>query len=78
MSSDYDDLKLVSDAITDELMLDERVTGATSTLANSAPLIQIDIDPVKAAAEGFNAAQVSSSCIRSWAEAMWIPWMWTA
>ena len=61
VSSDYDDLKLVSDAITDELMLDERVTGATSTLANSAPLIQIDIDPVKAAAEGFNAAQVSSS-----------------
>ncbi len=30
----------------------KRVTGATSTLANSAPLIQIDIDPVKAAAEG--------------------------
>ncbi len=61
VSPDYDDLKAVTDAITDELMLDERVTGATSTLANSAPLIQIDIDPIRAAAEGFNAAAVSSS-----------------
>ena len=61
VSSDYDDLKRVNDAITDGLMLDGRVTGVDSTLANSAPLIRIDIDPIKASAEGLNPAQVSAS-----------------
>ena len=61
VSSDYDDLKMVNDAITDGLMLDGRVTGVDSTLANSAPLIRIDIDPIKASAEGLNPAQVSAS-----------------
>ena len=61
VSSDYDDLKTVNDDITDGLMLDERVTGVSSTLANSAPLIKIDIDPIKAAAEGLNPAQLSAS-----------------
>ncbi len=61
VSSDYDDLKEVNDAITDGLMLDERVTAVSSTLANSAPLIRIDIDPVKASAEGLNPAQLSAS-----------------
>ena len=61
VSSDYDDLKRVNDAITDGLMMDGRVTGVDSTLANSAPLIRIDIDPIKASAEGLNPAQVSAS-----------------
>ena len=61
VSSDYDDLKRVNDAITDGLMMDGRVTGVDSILANSAPLIRIDIDPIKASAEGLNPAQVSAS-----------------
>ena len=61
VDSDYDDLKEVADKIADQLMQDPRVTGATSTLANSSPMIKVDIDPVLAAAEGFTPAQLAGN-----------------
>ena len=59
--SDYDRLKEVTDKITNALMQDNRVTSATSTLANASPLIKVSIDPVAAAAEGFTPAQLAST-----------------
>jgi len=58
LNSDYDRLKEASDKITDALMLDRRVTAVNSSLANSSPLIKVDVDPVLASAEGLNPAQV--------------------
>lgn len=61
LSADYDELKEASDNITDALMLRPEVTNVNSTLANSSPLVKIDIDPVAAAAEGFVPAQLAQS-----------------
>lgn len=61
VNSDYDKLKAAADKITDQLMLDKRVTGATSTLANASPMLKVDIDPVAAAAEGFTPAQLAAN-----------------
>ena len=61
VSSDYDELKAVSDDIYDALKTDKRVTAVSSSLANAAPVIKFDIDPVSAAAEGFVPKQVAGS-----------------
>ncbi len=61
VSSDYDDLKAVSDEIFEELKHDSRLTAVTSSLANAAPVLKFEIDPVQAAAEGFAPAQVAGS-----------------
>ena len=49
-STQYDDLKAASDKIVNELTASSEVTRVHSTLENAAPLIKIDVDPVKAAA----------------------------
>jgi multidrug efflux pump subunit AcrB len=58
-STQYDDLKAASDKIVNELTASSEVTRVHSTLENAAPLIKIDVDPVKAAAEGLSPVQVA-------------------
>ena len=57
----YDELKNISDQITEALKQRPEVTKVHSTLENSASVIQIDIDPIKASAEGLVPAQVAQS-----------------
>ncbi len=61
VSSDYDKLKEASDNIYNALQMDDRVTAVSSSLANTSPIIKIKVDPVQAAAEGLNGAQVAGS-----------------
>ena len=60
-STQYDDLKAVSDQIVNELVARPDVTKVHSSLENAAPLVKIDIDPVKAAAEGLAPVQVAGT-----------------
>ncbi len=55
----YDDLKEVSDSVVNQLIDRPEVTKVHSTLENAAPLVKIDIDPIKAAAEGLSPVQVA-------------------
>lgn len=61
VNASYNDLKESTQKIKEELMLDPRVTGVSSSMDNTSPIIKVKIDPVAAAAEGFIPAQVSSS-----------------
>lgn len=60
VSTQYDELKQVSDEIVDELRARPDTTYVHSTLENDAPLVKIAVDPVKAAAEGMTPVQVAS------------------
>lgn len=60
-SIQYDELKEVSDQIANALTERQDVTKVHSTLENAAPLVKIDVDPIKAAAEGLTPVQVASS-----------------
>ena len=57
----YDELKNISDQIVNDLKERPELTKIHSSLENSAPVIQIDIDPVKASAEGMVPAQVAQT-----------------
>ncbi len=58
-STQYDSLKEVSDSIVRQLTDRPEVTRIHSTLENAAPLVKINIDPIKAAAEGLSPVQVA-------------------
>lgn len=60
VSTQYDDLKRVSDEIVEELQARPDITNVHSTLENDAPLVKIFVDPIKAAAEGLSPVQVAS------------------
>ena len=60
-STQYDDLKEVSDTIVNELTARDEITRVHSTLENSAPVIKISVDPVQAAAEGMVPVQVAAT-----------------
>lgn len=60
VSTQYDELKAVSDQIVEELQARPEVTNVHSTLENDAPLVKIYVDPVKASAEGLSPVQVAS------------------
>lgn len=60
LSTQYEALKAASDAIVEELQARPDITHVHSSLENDAPLIKIDVDPVKAAAEGLSPIQVAS------------------
>ena len=60
-STDYDELKAASNRIVEELQGRTDVTDVHSTLENSAPLVKINVDPSKAAAEGLSAAQIGAT-----------------
>ncbi len=55
----YDEVKESSDTIVAQLTARPEVTKVHSTLENAAPLIKIDIDPFKAAAEGLSPVQIA-------------------
>lgn len=58
--TDYDELKGISDSVIAELKLRKDVTKVHSSLENSAPIIKIEVDPLKASAEGLSAALVGN------------------
>lgn len=60
-STQYEELKEVSDRIMEDMRKRSDVTNVHSSLENSAPLVKIDVDPVKATAEGLNAAMIGST-----------------
>lgn len=59
-STQYDELKEASDRIVEGLKKEPQLTKIHSTLENSAPVVQIEVDPLKAAAEGLSPAQVGA------------------
>ncbi len=58
--SDYDEIKETSDAIVADLMKREEVTRVHSDAENAAPVIEVEVDAVKAKAYGLNAATIGS------------------
>jgi len=60
VSTQYDELKQASDEIVSELQKRSDATNIHSSLENSAPLVKINVDPVKAAAEGLSPTAVAS------------------
>lgn len=60
-STQYDDLKEVSDNIARELKTRPDVTKVHSTLENAAPVVKIHVDPIQATAEGLTPMQVAGS-----------------
>jgi len=60
VSTQYDELKQASDEIVTELQKRSDATNIHSSLENSAPLVKINVDPVKAAAEGLTPTAVAS------------------
>ena len=60
-SAIYDDIKETSDRLVEELKNRDDVTQVHSTLENAAPVIKLEIDPIKTAAEGLTPISVASS-----------------
>ncbi len=58
-STQYESLKQASDSIVKQLTDRPEVTRIHSSLENAAPLLKINIDPIKAAAEGMSPVQVA-------------------
>jgi len=60
-STQYDDLKKTSDLAVKDLMKRSGITKVHSTLENAAPVVKINVDPIKAAAEGLSPVQVAGT-----------------
>lgn len=60
-STQYDELKEASDRIVQALKNRPEVMRIHSSLENSAPVVKIEVDPLKAAAEGLSPAQVGGT-----------------
>lgn len=60
-STQYDELKTVSDDVVNQLIARPDITKIHSSLENAAPLIKIEVDPVKAAAEGLAPVQIAGT-----------------
>lgn len=60
-STQYDELKNASDEIVAALKECPEVMRLHSTLENSSPVVMIEVDPLKAAAEGLSAAQIGAT-----------------
>ncbi|MEY8354607.1 efflux RND transporter permease subunit [Lachnospiraceae bacterium 54-53] len=59
-STDYDALKSSSDEMVDELRKRTDVMQIHSSIENTAPVVKIKVDPVKAQAEGLTPASIGS------------------
>ena len=59
LSTDYDQLKDISDEIVDKLRAREDTAQVHSSMENDAPLVKVYVDPVKATAEGLTPMQVA-------------------
>ncbi len=60
-STQYDELKEVSDQIVEEMLARPEVTKVSSTLENAAPVVRLDIDAVKANAENITPLQIAGT-----------------
>lgn len=60
-STQYDELKEVSDQVVAQLLEHDEVTKVHSTLENAAPVVKLDIDAVKANAENITPMQIAGS-----------------
>lgn len=60
-STNYDELKEVSNKIVKELSARPEVTRIHSSLENAAPIVKIDINPIKAKAAGLTSSGIGSS-----------------
>ncbi|MDO4294623.1 MAG: efflux RND transporter permease subunit [bacterium] len=71
-SAQYEDAKAVSDRLVEELRGRSDVTQVHSSLENAAPVVKLEIDPIKTAAEGLTPIAVATSVngILSGTEAM--------
>ena len=56
-STNYDELKAVSDQITQELIKRPELTKVHSTLENAASVVKVTVNPIKAKAAGLTPAQ---------------------
>ncbi len=59
LSTNYDQLKDISDEIVDKLRAREDTAQIHSTMENDAPLVKVSVDPIKATAEGVTPVQVA-------------------
>ena len=57
-STNYDDLKAVSDKVTEELSARPELTKVHSSLENAASVVKVTVNPIKARAAGLTAGQV--------------------
>ena len=60
-STDYDALKEVSDKIAEELSLRPELTKVHSSLENSASVVKVTVNPIKAKAAGLTSAQIGGT-----------------
>ena len=60
LGTQYDELKEVSDKIVEEMTERDDVINVHSSMENTAPIVNIKVDPVMAAAEGLTASQIGS------------------
>lgn len=60
-STQYDELKEVSDRIAEELKAREEIAKVHTSLENAAPVVKLHIDSVKAGAEGMTPAMVAGT-----------------
>ena len=60
-SIDYDELKAASDQIVEAMRESGYVIKVHSSLENSAPLVKVDVDPIRAAAEGLTPIQIAAA-----------------
>ena len=59
--ADYDEVKEISETIVNELKEREDVTKVHSDLENSAPVVEVQVDALKAQAEGLTAADIGGA-----------------
>lgn len=59
-STDYDALKVASDQLVEGLREREDVMQVHSSIENAAPVVKVEVDPVKAQAEGLTPASIGS------------------
>lgn len=60
-STNYDDLKAVSDKIAEELSKRPELTKVHSTLENAASVVKVTVNPIKARAAGLTPAQIGGT-----------------
>ena len=59
--ADYDEVKEISETIVNELKERDDVTKVHSDLENSAPVVEVQVDALKAQAEGLTAADIGGA-----------------
>ena len=76
-STDYDELKSVSDQVVAELMERPELARVHSTLENSAPVVEVTVDAIQAKAAGVAPGTIGRACTRPSTEHRPWSWRWT-